>query len=242
MVGRSDIAAQVSAAVQIGQGPVSLVNAAIYHHVARASQSSEVKYEHCCDVDHCPRRPVLIKIGRNQLCPCGSGKKYKRCHGSNTALPPPQPSASKDDIQQMIQRHEAAERIRQNQQGFGRPIVSFRAFDRQIVAVGDTIYHSTNWKTFPDFLAHYMKTVLGSDWGNAELKKPVADRHPIVQWYDVVCRYQADTIKEKGKVAAAPMIGAVACYLGTAYNLYLLKHNVELQGRLVKRLKNPEQF
>ena len=24
------------------------------------------------------------KIGRNELCPCGSGKKFKRCHGSNT--------------------------------------------------------------------------------------------------------------------------------------------------------------
>ena len=22
------------------------------------------------------------KIGRNDPCPCGSGKKYKRCHGS----------------------------------------------------------------------------------------------------------------------------------------------------------------
>ncbi|MFR7920373.1 MAG: SEC-C metal-binding domain-containing protein [Anaerostipes sp.] len=22
-----------------------------------------------------------MKIGRNDLCPCGSGKKYKRCHG-----------------------------------------------------------------------------------------------------------------------------------------------------------------
>ena len=22
-------------------------------------------------------------VGRNELCPCGSGKKYKRCHGSN---------------------------------------------------------------------------------------------------------------------------------------------------------------
>ena len=21
------------------------------------------------------------KIGRNSICPCGSGKKYKRCHG-----------------------------------------------------------------------------------------------------------------------------------------------------------------
>jgi preprotein translocase subunit SecA len=22
-----------------------------------------------------------VKIGRNDLCPCGSGKKYKQCHG-----------------------------------------------------------------------------------------------------------------------------------------------------------------
>ena len=23
------------------------------------------------------------KIGRNDKCPCGSGKKYKKCHGAN---------------------------------------------------------------------------------------------------------------------------------------------------------------
>jgi preprotein translocase subunit SecA len=23
------------------------------------------------------------KVGRNDLCPCGSGKKYKKCHGTN---------------------------------------------------------------------------------------------------------------------------------------------------------------
>ena len=22
------------------------------------------------------------KVGRNQPCPCGSGKKYKKCHGT----------------------------------------------------------------------------------------------------------------------------------------------------------------
>jgi hypothetical protein len=28
--------------------------------------------------------PIVVpKIGRNQPCPCGSGKKYKRCHGAN---------------------------------------------------------------------------------------------------------------------------------------------------------------
>jgi preprotein translocase subunit SecA len=24
---------------------------------------------------------VLPKVGRNEPCPCGSGKKYKHCHG-----------------------------------------------------------------------------------------------------------------------------------------------------------------
>ena len=38
------------------------------------------------------------------------------------------------------------------------------------------------------------------------------------------------------------MTGVVACYLGTAYSLYLLDQNVELQARLVRRLKNPKDF
>jgi preprotein translocase subunit SecA len=25
------------------------------------------------------------KVGRNDPCPCGSGKKYKKCHGINEA-------------------------------------------------------------------------------------------------------------------------------------------------------------
>ena len=29
-------------------------------------------------------QPVRVdkKVGRNDLCPCGSGKKYKNCHGA----------------------------------------------------------------------------------------------------------------------------------------------------------------
>lgn len=27
------------------------------------------------------RQPVVPKVGRNDPCPCGSGKKYKQCHG-----------------------------------------------------------------------------------------------------------------------------------------------------------------
>ncbi|MDP2673295.1 MAG: SEC-C metal-binding domain-containing protein, partial [Dehalococcoidia bacterium] len=27
-------------------------------------------------------RPSTRKVGRNDPCPCGSGRKYKKCHGS----------------------------------------------------------------------------------------------------------------------------------------------------------------
>jgi uncharacterized protein YchJ len=29
-------------------------------------------------------RRKTLKVGRNELCPCGSGKKYKRCCGGAT--------------------------------------------------------------------------------------------------------------------------------------------------------------
>jgi preprotein translocase subunit SecA len=29
-----------------------------------------------------PKQNVADKVGRNDVCPCGSGKKYKRCHGA----------------------------------------------------------------------------------------------------------------------------------------------------------------
>ncbi|MGB7355668.1 MAG: SEC-C metal-binding domain-containing protein, partial [Acidobacteriaceae bacterium] len=31
------------------------------------------------------QRRVGEKVGRNDPCPCGSGKKYKKCHGANEA-------------------------------------------------------------------------------------------------------------------------------------------------------------
>jgi preprotein translocase subunit SecA len=34
-----------------------------------------------------PQRAGGKKVGRNQPCPCGSGKKYKLCHGA--AVPRP---------------------------------------------------------------------------------------------------------------------------------------------------------
>ena len=149
---------------------------------------------------------------------------------------------SRADIAAMMRRHEAQEEIRRVQQGLGRPIISNIFNDHRIVAVGTTIHWSKGWKTFPDFLNDYIKKSLGSEWGNAEIKKPLSERHPIMQWYDAYARYQQETVTEKGKVTSAKVTGVVACYLGLAYSLYLISHNIELQARLVKRLLDSAQF
>jgi hypothetical protein len=182
------------------------------------------------------------KIGRNQLCPCGSGQKYKRCCGrlvtsdnaTTRGLPP--------DFKQHIDRHLADERIREEQQGLGRPIVALKSHGHQLVAVRNTLHHSPKWKTFPDFLLDYIKIILDSAWGNTELAKPFEQRHTILQWYHSLCLYQQVTIKTPGQPNNATITGVVACYVGLAYNLYLLDHNVELQTRFVRRLKNPGTF
>ena len=177
-----------------------------------------------------------MKTGRNQPCPCGSGLKFKRCHGSIAAELP------HSDRVHMINRINAAERIRQRQQGMGRPVIAAKLGEEQVVAVGNRLMHSKKWRTFPDFLGDYIKTVLEPGWGNAEIKKPLAERHPLMQWYDTYCRYQQEVITQPGMVTSSKVVGVVACYLGVAYSLYLLDHNVELQKRLLQRLRNPRQF
>ena len=180
----------------------------------------------------------MTKIRRNQPCPCGSAKKYKHCCGSLAGVPRSQPASP--EMIRVLDAHYARERIRQKQQGFGKPIIGTRLNDHQIVAVSNTVHWSAKAKTFPEFLGEYTKRVLGSDdWSDTELAKPFEQRQTLLQWHDAYCRCQATTIKTPGKVSSGVMTGVVACYLGTAYSFYLLDHNAELQARLVRRLKNP---
>ncbi len=185
-------------------------------------------------------RPRNNRIGRNDPCHCGSGNKFKHCHG---ALPPvpvrrgPLPA----DMQRALEEHKANELRREQQQGLGKPIIGTRFKRYQIVGVGNRIHYG-KWKTFFDFLDNYLKDTMGSEWGNAEISKPLSDRHPVLQWYDAICTYQRETAVQTGEIRSAPMIGAAAAYYGLAYNLYLLAHNVELQRRLIERLKDRNQF
>ena len=83
---------------------------------------------------------------------------------------------------------------------------------------------------------------MGEEWGNSEIKKAFEKRHPILQCYDKYCKHLKKYLDGSGKTKSIPSTGAVYCYLGLAYNLYLLKHNVELQQRYIERLKDINNF
>lgn len=56
----------------------------IHHEVAKFKKLDDVwYYEDGQIVGHEPLKRATPKVGRNEPCPCGSGKKFKKCCGSN---------------------------------------------------------------------------------------------------------------------------------------------------------------
>jgi hypothetical protein len=176
------------------------------------------------------------KPGRNQPCPCGSGKKFKFCHGSASTV------SANSDIRFAIEELRARQKRQEQQQGFGRPIISTMVGDERFVAVGNKIHRSRKWKTFHEFLFSYISDVMGGAWGNAELRKPAESRHPLLNWYQKAAIQVNAAMKEPGKVNTSTATGTISVYLQLAYNLYLIAHNVTLQENLVRRLKIADQF
>ncbi len=185
----------------------------------------------------------MAKIGRNSPCPCGSGKKYKRC-----CLP-----VERIDRDELLRHHRRAleeferkQRERRAKYGYVRPIISTTMKDYRLVAVGNTVHYSTTWKTVPDFLTHYLKTTLGPDWGTKEIKtKPLEERHPILQWYHATCLFQkrsSGSNAADGRLRSGVPDGPTAAYYQLAYDLYVLGDHLKLQEQLVVRLKHPQLF
>lgn len=183
-----------------------------------------------------------MKIGRNDPCSCGSGKKYKKCcliASADSQIP-----SLPVEVIKKFQEHQQNEIEREKLYGKTRPIIHSNFKGYKLVAVGTQLHWAKEekWKTFPDFLLDYIKTALGRDWGNAELKKPLEERHQILRWYDDMCRFQQKQTKDKDGIYEAIPNGAFAAFLSLAYDLYILRHHKALQEDIIRRLKHPEQF
>ncbi|MCB9978536.1 MAG: SEC-C domain-containing protein [Rhodospirillales bacterium] len=189
---------------------------------------------------------VKQKIGRNSACPCGSGKKYKKCHGSihNHVANDRMPKINDEKFKVAMRQAEAQHKQRIAQQGHGNPITSFISNGYRVVFVGNTYVwaKAEKWMTFHDFLMDFIAQTLGREWGAEEMKKPLAEMHPVLKWHHYLQEAKSKARKSPLGVNDAPMTGAAAAYLGLSYNLYLLAHNTEIQKELIRRLKDKRSF
>jgi preprotein translocase subunit SecA len=79
-------AAVASAAARAGDGPAQhLPDVARQLERKQQRQQKDLQYQTGAAQAEAPK-PVRAgaKVGRNDPCPCGSGKKYKKCHGAST--------------------------------------------------------------------------------------------------------------------------------------------------------------
>jgi hypothetical protein len=185
-----------------------------------------------------------MKVGRNEACPCGSGRKYKRCHGEVAFGGASQSFAPLSD-EVALERVKAKEIQRQRQQGLGNPIISVEHMGRRLVAIKDKIAHfpADTTKTFHDFLVKYVKGKFGQPWADEQLALPDEQRHPYFRLE--MHRYAGAkrALAAQGTdVFRSNFDAGTAAYYRLAYDLYALEHNAEVQDKLLARLRRTDLF
>lgn len=207
----------------------------------------------------------MAKIGRNELCPCGNGKKYKKCHGSS---PTPAASARTIPDEQVpklpfklreLMPHEITPEMRRMQQeginrkenpafttqfGQVRQPLSWEFQGYKLVAAGGKLLYQPKEKAlfFTDILMTFVPNTFGKEWFEAEVAKPRGTRHPIFELrYKAMSFMNAQPRSVKG-VSSAQMTGPMLGFFSFAYDLFTVQDNGRLDARLIERLKNSEQF
>ncbi len=181
----------------------------------------------------------IMKIGRNQLCHCGSGKKYKKCHLNMDGLP--------DEILNHFKKIEA-ERISSREKGIYINYVNPVIFkERKVWALGSRVYANRDPnETFHDFIQFILKETLGFEWISEQELLPESERHFLVKCFSHFNYWKQEVISKSNKinpaVFAATPNGWVKSMLTLAFDIATLKHASNLPDSLLKRLRIPSEY
>jgi len=195
------------------------------------------------------------KVGRNDPCPCGSGKKHKRCHGGparETSAPRPQPFTFRRveprDVPEHVRKAfaEQQQRVQKsqvNEFGHIRPFIGWDFKGHSLLVMGNKILTrpKNQGRFFTDFLLALMGLKFGEDWWNEQLAKPVHERHPMFVARSIGLQHMQRFPVGDGSFAS-PITGAMKSHLAFAYDMFVVGDNGRLDERLIERLKNTSQF
>ena len=209
----------------------------------------------------------MAKVGRNDPCPCGNGKKYKKCHGSSLSgaiahsTPPAsghQPSTPPFTFRE-LKPHEITPDLRRMQAEAQQPRVA-NDFTRQFgqvrepisldhlgykfVVAGNKILYQPKEKAqfFTDILLNFVPNTFGKEWFDAEVAKPPGTRHSVFEARYKAMSYMNAQPRDAQGVYQAQMTGPMLGYFTFAYDLFTVQDNGRLDARLVERLKNCDMY
>jgi SEC-C motif len=180
-------------------------------------------------------------VGRNELCPCGSMKKFKHCHGSLTHTGAGTGASIATTFAHEIRKIQRKSNSHRSTYGDVKEIITAEANGFRFVASGKKLVFSKTWKVFPDFLNQHLHSLLGKAWGERQVQLPYEKQHPIIQWRTSNALATMNASPDKDGLYGADT-GAANAWFRLAYDLYLVEHNAELQKKLLKRLRDERLF
>ena len=146
------------------------------------------------------------------------------------------------DVNRILSEMRQKKRKRKRIYGDVKPIIETDGSGKKFIAVGNIVYYSDKWSTFPDFLFEYLWYVFGKKWFDAELVKSPKSQHPVMQWWFSLHRFHEQQEKLDVGVFGVTPTGPMKAFLTLSYDLYLLNHHSTMPKIIVERLKNIDQF
>lgn len=181
----------------------------------------------------------FAKIGRNDRCPCGSGKKFKKCHIDHMQDLIPQEAI--DHFNAVLTERATLENqgIKMN---FVRPLV-FKG--KKVWAIRNRIYYNRPpQETFHEFIVFILQQNLGKKWWDAQ--KAASDKHFIMQCFEAFGALKpAAAIPENQHgehLWSAEMDGPIKYLLALAFDIASLQNTQPIPEGMMKRLRHKDQF
>lgn len=175
----------------------------------------------------------MTKLGRNDPCHCGSGRKYKRCHLK----------ADRDAEGGVLLIPSPAEPFVEEGVMTGRPFIDTEHKGYRFRAVGGRLYHGPLDESFHEFVLRLLREQLTHEWIQKELARETFEQHLIVRWFLEKDELFASRAEHHGKnVRSVLMTGGVKALLALGYDIYSLLHTGKILPKLVNRLKDRNQF
>jgi hypothetical protein len=126
-----------------------------------------------------------------------------------------------------------------------RPQIHAIIGDVRVRAVRNGVYFQPKDESFHDFQINLLLRTLGKPWYDAQMAKPVEQRHIILRWRHERCELLKAHQKpgdDPNKPVAAPMTGNVRALQVLADDIYQLEHALKTPRRIIDRLRDPRQF